>query len=64
MIANGEKLEYAVKFKQSDLSLAKIEELIYQRDCTKSLVEKTFESLQLMTDKLIHLDKELKLPLE
>lgn len=28
-----------------------IEELIYQRDCIKSLVEKTFESLKLLTEK-------------
>ncbi len=42
------------------MSLQKIEELIYQRDCIKSLVEKTFESLQLMSDKLQEMDKEIK----
>lgn len=56
----SEKNEYAIKFKQSDLSLSKIEDLVYQRDCTKSLVEKTFESLQSMTDKLVNLEKELR----
>jgi hypothetical protein len=55
---NNERLEYAVKFFQSDLSLATIEELIYQRDCIKSLSEKTFESLQLMTEKIVNLEKE------
>ncbi len=40
--------------------MTKIEELLYQRDCIKSLVEKTFESLQSMAEKLSHLEKELK----
>ena len=52
--------EYAIKFKDSALSLQKIEDLIYQRDCLKSLVEKTFESLQSMTDKLKSMDKEIQ----
>jgi hypothetical protein len=43
------------------LSLDRIEELIYQRDCIKFLVEKTFESLKQMTEKLIHLEKELQI---
>ena len=46
------------------MSLEKIENLVYQRDCIKSLVEKTFESLQSMTDKLVNLEKELKTSLK
>jgi cell division FtsZ-interacting protein ZapD len=57
---SSDKNEFAIKFRQSDLSLTKIEDLVYQRDCTKSLVEKTFESLQSMTDKLVNLEKELR----
>jgi hypothetical protein len=55
-----EKNEFAIKFLLSDLSLTKIEELIYKRDCIKSLVEKTFESLQSMSEKLINMEKEFK----
>ena len=55
-----ESCEYAIKFKHSDLSLNKIEDLIYQRDCIKSLVEKTFESLQSMMDKLLNMEKDLR----
>ena len=51
---------YAIKFKESDLSLSSIEDLIYQRDCIKSICEKTFESLQTMTAKLNDLEKEIK----
>jgi len=54
-----DKSEFALKFNQSDLSLNKIEDLIYQRDCIKSLVEKTFESLQTIMDKLLHMEKDL-----
>lgn len=53
--------EYTVIFNQSVLNLAKIEELIYQRDCTKSLAEKSFEALQSMADKLIKIESELNL---
>ena len=56
----GEKTEFAVKFNQIDLSVAKIEDLIYQRDCVKSLVEKTFESLRSLTEKLNHIEKDIK----
>ena len=51
---------YAIKFKESELSLNSIEDLIYQRDCIKSICEKTFESLQTMTAKLNDLEKEIK----
>lgn len=50
-INKDENMEYAIRFNQMDLSIKNIEELIYQRDCIKSLVEKTFESLKLLTDK-------------
>ena len=50
-IIKDENKEYAIRFNQIDFSLKNIEELIYQRDCIKSLVEKTFESLKLLTEK-------------
>ncbi len=55
-----EKNEFAVKFNQIDLSVAKIEDLIYQRDCIKSLVEKTFESLRSLTEKLNQIEKDIR----
>lgn len=55
-----DRINYAVKFKDSDLSLSAIEELIYHRDCIKSICEKTFESLRAMTEKLTEGEKELR----
>lgn len=52
---------YAVKFKEINLSLSAIDELIYQRNCIKSICEKTFESLQAMTTKLTDVEKEFKI---
>jgi hypothetical protein len=46
------KINYAIKFNDSSFSLRSIEELIYQRNCMQSLSQKTFDSLQLMTNKL------------
>ena len=46
------KINYAIKFNDSNFSLRSIEELIYQRNCMQSLSQKTFDSLQLMTNKL------------
>ena len=60
---DNKKLEFAIKFHNSNLSLEKIEDLVYQRDCIKSLVEKTFESLQSMSEKLSQMEKELKFSL-
>ena len=51
---------FALKFKESFLSLNSIEDLIYQRDCIKSLNEKIFESLKLMTQKLSDLENQIK----
>ena len=48
---------YGIIFKESDVSLSSIEDLIYQRDCIKSICEKTFESLQTMSAKLSELEK-------
>lgn len=44
-----------------DLSVSKIEDLIYQRDCIKSLVEKTFESLKSLTEKMNQIETDIKL---
>ncbi len=57
---NSNYKNYAIKFKESSLSLNSIEELIYQRDCIKSISEKTFESLKLMNDKLTELEHQIK----
>ena len=46
------KINYAIKFIDSNFSLRSIEELIYQRNCMQSLSQKTFDSLQLMANKL------------
>ena len=51
---------FALKFNESFLSLNSIEDLIYQRDCIKSLNEKIFESLKLMTQKLSDLENQIK----
>lgn len=51
---------YAIKFKDSNLSLSTIENLIYQRDCVKSICDKTFESLQATMEKLNNLQREIK----
>ena len=52
-------IDYAIKFKESNLSLTAIEDLIYQRDCIRSICEKTFESLKAMTIKLNDLQQEI-----
>lgn len=59
-LKTDDKKNYAVKFKESDLSLSSIEELIYQRECIKAICEKTFESLKAMTSKLTEGEKEFK----
>ena len=46
------KINYAIKFIDSSFSLLSIEDLIYQRNCMQSLSQKTFDSLQLMANKL------------
>ena len=46
------KINYAIKFIDSSFSLRSIEDLIYQRNCMQSLSQKTFDSLQLMANKL------------
>ncbi len=43
-----------------DLSIGKIEDLIYQKDCIKSLVEKTFESLRSVTEKLNQIENDIR----
>lgn len=50
---------FGIMFKESNLSLSSIEDLIYQRDCIKSTCEKTFESLETMTIKLNQLENEI-----
>jgi hypothetical protein len=42
------------------LSLNSIEELIYQRQCTKCMSEKSFESLKALTQKISELENQIK----
>jgi len=44
-------LEYALKFHNSDLSLDKIEDLINQRNNMKVILEKTYESMNILMKK-------------
>jgi hypothetical protein len=52
--------EFAIKFLQSDLSIQGLEELLYQRDCLISLVEKTYESLHVMSEKFLEMENQIK----
>ena len=51
-----DKIHYGIIFNESNLSLNKIEQLIYQRNCIQNLSDKVFESLQLITKKLNNLE--------
>ena len=57
---NTKNNNFAIKFKESSLSLNSIEDLIYQRECIKSISEKTFESLKITSDKLSELENQIK----
>ena len=52
---------YCIKFKLSTLSLQALENLIYEKNCIGSILEKSFESIQLLSNKLNDLEKELSL---
>ena len=47
---------YGIIFEESNLSLQKIEQLIYERNCIQNLSEKAFESLQLLSKKISDLE--------
>ena len=51
-----DKINYGIIFKESNLSLQTIEQLIYERNCIQNLSEKVFESLQLTTKKINDLE--------
>ena len=57
---NDDKLKdnfhYGIIFEESNLSLHKIEQLIYERNCIQNLSEKAFESLQLLSKKISDLE--------
>ena len=57
---NNDKLKdninYGIIFNESNLSLNKIEQLIYERNCIQNLSEKAFESLQLLSKKISDLE--------
>ena len=49
-------IHYGIIFEESNLSLHKIEQLIYERNCIQNLSEKAFESLQLLSKKINDLE--------
>ena len=57
---NTNQKHFVIKFKESILSLNSMEELLYQRECIKSISEKAFESLKLMIEKLKELENQVK----
>jgi hypothetical protein len=54
------KINFGIKFNESNLSLSSIEDLIYQKDCMQTLSEKAFESLHSMSQKLNELINSFK----
>ena len=57
---NTNNKNFVVKFKESFLSLNSIEDLIYQRECSKCISEKSFESLKALTQRLSELENQIK----
>ena len=51
-----DNINYGIIFNESNLSLHKIEQLIYERNCIQNLGEKAFESLQLLSKKISDLE--------
>ena len=56
---NEEPLEYAIKFQKFDISLDKIEDLINQRNNMKIILEKTYESMNILMKKFSENDNNL-----
>ena len=52
----NDNINYGIIFNESNLSLNKIEQLIYERNCIQNLSEKAFESLQLLSKKISDLE--------
>lgn len=57
---NQEPLEYAIRFHNTDLSLEKLEDLINQRNNMKIILEKTYESMNILMNKYNENDPNLK----
>ena len=53
---HNDNINYGIIFNESNLSLNKIEQLIYERNCIQNLSEKAFESLQLLSKKINDLE--------
>ena len=53
---HNDNINYGIIFNESNLSLHKIEQLIYERNCIQNLSEKAFESLQLLSKKISDLE--------
>ena len=49
-------IHYGIILEESNFSLYKIEQLIYERNCIQNLSEKAFESLQLLSKKINDLE--------
>ena len=51
-----DNIHYGIIFDESNLSLHKIEQLIYERNCIQNLSEKAFESLKLLSKQISDLE--------
>ena len=51
-----DNIHYGIIFDESNLSLHRIEQLIYQRNCIQNLSEKAFESLKLLSKQISDLE--------
>ena len=47
-----QEIHYGIAFNESNLSLQKIDQLIYQRNCNQNLSNKAFECLELISKKI------------
>ena len=56
----SENTEYGVRLHNSKLSLNYLEEILYQKNCMKVYMDKTFESLQSMMSQISVLENELR----
>ena len=56
-----DKSHYGIIFNESNLSLKKIEQLIYEKNCIENFSKKSFESLQLLSKKITELEKSINI---
>lgn len=58
--ATHSKTEFGVRLHNSNLSLNYLEEILYQRNCMRIYMDKTFESMQGMMSRISVLENEIK----